>query len=72
MSAIATNYVTPANINFSSARPARGIAAAFEKNAALIGRLIVLICGNACRHKYERGEEGEGNCRRYRELCRRY
>jgi hypothetical protein len=22
-----------------------------------------------CEHKYERGEEGEGNCRRYREEC---
>ena len=24
----------------------------------------------ACRHKEERGEEGMGNCRRYREMCR--
>ena len=24
----------------------------------------------ACEFKYERGERGEGNCRRYRELCR--
>ena len=25
----------------------------------------------ACLHKEELGEEGEGNCRRYRETCRR-
>jgi hypothetical protein len=25
----------------------------------------------ACLHKEELGEEGQGNCRRYRELCRR-
>ena len=24
----------------------------------------------ACRHKEDRGEEGMGNCRRYREMCR--
>jgi hypothetical protein len=24
----------------------------------------------ACVHKEERGEEGMGNCRRYREMCR--
>jgi hypothetical protein len=24
----------------------------------------------ACEHKDERGEQGEGNCRRYRESCR--
>jgi hypothetical protein len=23
----------------------------------------------ACMHKEERGEQGRGNCRRYRELC---
>jgi hypothetical protein len=26
---------------------------------------------SACLHKEELGEEGEGNCRRYRETCRR-
>lgn len=25
----------------------------------------------ACEFKHERGEEGEGNCRRYRRECRR-
>jgi hypothetical protein len=25
----------------------------------------------ACMHKRELGEQGEGNCARYRELCRR-
>ena len=25
---------------------------------------------SACLHKEELGEEGEGNCRRYRETCR--
>jgi hypothetical protein len=25
----------------------------------------------ACEHKEELGEQGEGNCRRYRETCRR-
>ena len=25
----------------------------------------------ACLHKEELGEEGEGNCRRYRETCKR-
>ena len=25
----------------------------------------------ACENKYERGEAGEGNCRRYRRECRR-
>jgi hypothetical protein len=25
----------------------------------------------SCLHKEELGEEGEGNCRRYRETCRR-
>jgi hypothetical protein len=25
----------------------------------------------ACMHKEELGEEGQGNCQRYRELCRR-
>jgi hypothetical protein len=24
----------------------------------------------ACEHKDERGEQGEGNCRRYRETCK--
>jgi hypothetical protein len=24
---------------------------------------------NACAHKVERGEEGMGNCQRYREMC---
>jgi Ni/Co efflux regulator RcnB len=24
----------------------------------------------ACQHKEERGEQGEGNCRRYQEMCR--
>lgn len=24
---------------------------------------------NACKYKHERGEEGEGNCRRYRQEC---
>lgn len=31
-------------------------------------------CGQlryACEHKYELGQEGEGNCRRYRETCQR-
>ena len=26
---------------------------------------------SACMHKRELGEQGEGNCARYRELCRR-
>ena len=26
----------------------------------------------ACLHKEELGEEGRGNCRRYREVCRGY
>ena len=26
----------------------------------------------ACVHKEELGEEGRGNCQRYREVCRRY
>ena len=26
----------------------------------------------ACLHKQELGEQGEGNCRRYREVCRGY
>lgn len=25
---------------------------------------------SACLHKEELGEQGEGNCRRYREMCR--
>jgi hypothetical protein len=27
---------------------------------------------SACLHKEELGEEGQGNCRKYRQLCRRY
>jgi hypothetical protein len=26
----------------------------------------------ACLHKEELGEEGQGNCRRYRQICRQY
>jgi hypothetical protein len=27
---------------------------------------------SACRNRDERGERGEGNCRRYREQCKRW
>jgi hypothetical protein len=60
--------VSAAEINGIRSVP---MASAIERVQYGYGNRYCEQLRRACEFKHERGEEGEGNCRRYREECRR-
>jgi hypothetical protein len=68
----AKNYAALARTKGRLANKAREIAADIVRFAeeGPNGRQMCAELREACLHKGELGEQGEGNCRRYRQTCR--
>lgn len=60
-------YVGPGGVGFDDGRPRRGY---YEERRGGGYREMCRELRQACIHKEELGEEGRGNCQRYRRRCR--
>lgn len=59
-------YVGPGGVGFDDGRPRRGY---YEERRRGGYREMCRELRRACMYKEELGEEGAGNCRRYRRTC---